>query len=65
MGKQFEIVFGKSGVVILADLLEELAPITYSIGLQNIEVSPGTAVTRHRESCVDSIMKCVRRQNHA
>lgn len=38
---------------------------TYCIGLQNIEVSPGTAVTRHRESCVDSIMKCVRRLMHS
>ena len=28
MGKQFEIVFEKSGVVVVADLLEELAPIT-------------------------------------
>jgi len=28
MGKQFEIVFSKSGVVLVADLLEELAPIT-------------------------------------
>ena len=28
MGKQFEIVFEKSGVVVVADLLEEKAPIT-------------------------------------
>jgi len=28
MGKQFEIVFEKSGVVVVPDLLEELAPIT-------------------------------------
>ena len=28
MGKQFEIVFEKSGAVVVADLLEDKAPIT-------------------------------------
>ena len=31
MGKQFEIVFGQSGVVLVADLLEDVAPITCEV----------------------------------
>ncbi len=46
MGKQFEIVFGESGVVVVADLLEDEAPITCENFWAAI-ASPHTAQLNH------------------
>ena len=46
MAKQFEIVFGESGVVLVADLLEELAPITCG-NFWNAIATPHTETLHH------------------
>jgi hypothetical protein len=46
MGKQFEIVFEKSGVVVVVDLLEDEAPITCENFWNGIE-SPVTEKLHH------------------
>jgi len=46
MGKQFGIVFGRSGAVVVADLLEDKAPITCE-NLWNAIAEPHTDALHH------------------
>ena len=46
MGNQFQIVFKKSGVVVVADLLEDKAPITCE-NFWNVIADPHHEVLRH------------------